>query len=133
MKPARYFGGAPGTWPDRLARTEPMSRQTILDCVVRLHRAQRSRCPPEGECFYYFGPLRCFAAPILGNHFDDRMEGIPVSLLPKHFALPDWFKTNINFIAELQQIHDAETNWPSDRMDMVIELFAKERGLRMPA
>jgi hypothetical protein len=59
------------------------------------------------------------------------MEGIPVSLLPKHFALPDWFKTNISFIAELQRIHDAETNWRSDRMDAVLEAFAAEHGLEM--
>jgi hypothetical protein len=54
-----------------------------------------------------------------------------VSLLPKHFALPDWFKTNISFIAELQRIHDAETNWRSDRMDAVLEAFAAEHGLEM--
>jgi hypothetical protein len=133
MKPERYFEGTPVKLPDWLGQTEPVTRQTIFDCVVRLHRAQRSRCPPEGDCFYYFGPLRCFISPVLGEYFDPAMEGIPVPLLPKAFALPQWFNVNINFIAELQETHDTETNWPSDRMDTVLELFAEERGLTMPA
>ncbi len=133
MKPERHFEGAPVDSPEWLAQTEPVTRQASFDCAVRLHRAQRSRCPPEGDCFYYFGHFRCFITPVLGEYFDPEMEGIPVALLSGAFALPQWFNANINFLAELQRIHDTETNWPSDRMDMLLELFADERGLTMPA
>ena len=47
--------------------------------------------------------------------------------------MPAWFRDNIDFIEELQAIHDTETNWPGDRMDMILELFAAERGMTMPS
>jgi hypothetical protein len=47
--------------------------------------------------------------------------------------MPGWFRDNVSFIEELQTIHDTETNWAGDRMEMILELFAAERGVEMPA
>ena len=61
------------------------------------------------------------------------MEGYRVRDLVKVFAVPAWFRHNISFIEELQMLHDTETNWGGDRMELTLELFAVERGLVMPA
>ena len=42
------------------------------------------------------------------------MEGYRVRELLKVFAMPAWFRDNIDFIEELQTIHDTETNWGDD-------------------
>ena len=76
----------------------------------------------------------CFAGPLIDDaHYDPDMEGYRVGDLVKVFAMPGWFRDNISFIEELQTIHDTETNWPADRMEIILELFAAERGLTMPA
>jgi hypothetical protein len=101
---------------------------------VRHYRKQPRRCPPEGRCFYRFGGEMCFAGPLIDDaHYDPNMEGYRVHDLLKAFAMPAWFRDNVGFIEELQTLHDTETNWAGDRMEMVLELFAAERGLEMPA
>jgi hypothetical protein len=67
------------------------------------------------------------------EHYDSTMEGHPVRELPKIFAMPVWFRVHVDFIEELQRIHDNETNWGEGIMDMALEKFAEERGLEMPA
>jgi hypothetical protein len=47
--------------------------------------------------------------------------------------MPGWFSDNIDFIEELQTIHDTETNWASGFMDTVLEAFAARHGLTMLA
>jgi hypothetical protein len=61
------------------------------------------------------------------------MEGYRVRDLLRVFAMPAWFRDNIGFIEELQTIHDTETNWPGDRMEMILELFAAERRMTIPS
>jgi hypothetical protein len=65
--------------------------------------------------------------------YDPDMEGYRVRDLLNVFAMPTWFHDNIDFIEELQTIHDTETNWPVGRMDMILGLFAVERGLTIPS
>jgi hypothetical protein len=108
-------------------------RQSIFDRVVRHYRAQPRRCPEKGRCSYRLGDDRCFVGVLIDDaHYDREMEGYRVPDLLKVFAMPSWFHDNVDFIEELQTIHDTETNWPVGRMDMVLELFAAERGLMMP-
>ena len=131
MKVERFFEGQPTSTP---FVDDTMTRQSIFDRVVRHYRKQRRRCPGEGRCFYRFAGDMCFAGLLIGDaHYDRDMEGYRVRDLLKIFALPTWFQDNINFIEELQTIHDTETNWPVDRMGIVLELFATERGLTMTA
>jgi hypothetical protein len=131
MKVERFFEGQPTSTP---VVDEKMTRQSIFDLVVRHYRKQRRRCPVEGRCFYRFAGDMCFAGLLIDDtHYDRDMEGYRVRDLLKIFALPTWFQDNINFIEELQTFHDTETNWPVGRMDIVLELFATERGLTMPA
>jgi hypothetical protein len=133
MKAERFFEGQP-TLPPVLDK--PVTRQTIFDRVVRHHRKQRRRCPDAGNCFYRFDDLMCFVGALIDDaHYvdaEDGMEGYRVHDLVKLFAMPRWFRDNLNFIKDLQDIHDTETNWPNGRMDIVLELFAEERGLKMP-
>jgi hypothetical protein len=131
MKSERVFEGrpVPSPIPDKL-----VTRQTIFDRVVRHYRKQRRRCPVEGECLYRLGDDECFIGPLIGDeHYDPTMEGHPVRELMKIFAMPGWFHTHIDFIEELQRIHDNETNWCDGIMDMVLEMFAEDRDLEMPA
>ncbi len=73
------------------------------------------------------------ASPRSTTLYDPDMEGYRVRDLLKVFAMPTWFVDNLDFIEALQMIHDTETNWPSGRMGMILELFAAECGLTMPA
>lgn len=133
MKAELFFVGDPVAAPVE-ARPWRMDRQAIFDRVVRHYRAQPRRCPAEGRCFYRFAHDQCFAGPLIDDtHYDPDMEGYHVRDLPQLFPMPTWFVDNIDFIEELQRIHDTETSWPDDRMDMVLELFAAERGLTVPS
>ncbi len=68
------------------------------------------------------------------THYDPEMEGYRIRELLKIFAMPKWFRDNLDFLEELQSIHDTQTNWDApNRMEMVLELFAAERGLSMSA
>lgn len=110
------------------------SRQWIFDRVVEHHRKQRARCPEHGQCWYRFGDRRCFVGALLGDeHYDPTMEGMPARNLHEIFRLPPWFTANIVMIERLQGLHDAESNWPAERMDGVLAGFALDNGLRMPA
>jgi hypothetical protein len=137
MKAERFFEGAATTlneWPlDHLPviHDDLVTRQTIFDRVVFHYRHQRTRCPREGRCFYRFADAMCFVGPFIDDaHYDLEMEGYRVRELVKAFAMPRWFRDNIDFLEELQSIHDTEANWDApDRMEMVLELFAAERGL----
>ncbi|MBV8795984.1 MAG: hypothetical protein JO136_13715 [Hyphomicrobiales bacterium] len=130
MKSERIFEGQPVPAP---ILDKPVTRQTIFDRVVRHYRKQRRRCPAQGECLYRFGDDECFIGPLIGDrHYDPTMEGHPVRELMKIFAMPAWFRIHIDFIEELQRIHDNETNWGDGIMDMVLEMFAEKRGLEMP-
>jgi hypothetical protein len=131
MKAERFFDGQPTF---ALILDEPMTRQSIFERVVRHYRKQHRRCPVEGRCFYRFGGNMCFAGPLIDDtHYNPDMEGYRVRDLLKVFAMPTWFHDNIDFIEELQKIHDMETNWPVGRMDMILGLFAAERGLTLPS
>jgi hypothetical protein len=112
---------------------EPVTRQGIFETIVRHYRAQRRRCPAEGQCNYHLGDDECFIGPLIGAEYDRMMEGRPVRELVTRFAVPTWFCRNLGFIEELQRIHDNETNWGDGIMPMVLEMFAAERGLTMPA
>ena len=108
------------------------SRQWIFDRVVRHYRARPRRCAVAGKCAYRSGDERCFAGALIDDaHYDPDMEGFRAGDMLKYFSLPAWFRENISFINDIQRIHDTEENWPV--MDMVLEMFAVERGLRMPA
>ena len=62
------------------------------------------------------------------------MEGVSFkSLLKAGHPFPQWMRDNAKFIGEIQQIHDSVGNWSDNRMPMILELFAAERGLTMPA
>lgn len=75
----------------------------------------------------------CFAGRLIDDaYYDPEMEGYRVHDLLKVFAVPAWFHDNVSFIEELQMLHDTETNWDGDRMEIILELFAVERGLEMP-
>jgi hypothetical protein len=131
MKSERIFEGRPVSSP---IANKPVTQQTIFDRVVRHYRKQRRRCPVEGECLYRLGDDKCFIGPLIGDeHYDPTMEGHPIRELMKIFATPVWFRIHVDFIEELQRIHDNETNWGDGIMDMVLEMFAEERGLEMPA
>jgi hypothetical protein len=136
MKAERFFEGTRVRSPLEPASPAPDTRQTIFDRVVRHYRAQPQRCPAKGNCFYRFDDLMCFVGRLIDDaHYvdgDDGMEGYRVHDLVKLFAMPQWFRDNLDFIKDLQDIHDTETNWPDGRMDIVLELFAEERGLKMP-
>ena len=47
--------------------------------------------------------------------------------------MPVWFRIDVDFVEELQRIDDNETNWGEGIMDMVLEMFANDHGLRMLA
>jgi hypothetical protein len=115
-------------------KAEPVrDRQWIFDCVVHHYRAQPRRCPLAGPCLYRLGEDRCFIGALIGPaHYDPDMEGYPVRALLKVFSMPAWFRDNIDLIEGLQNVHDTATNWWPGRMDMVLDLFAEERGLMMP-
>jgi hypothetical protein len=143
MKPERDFTGDPVSgseihgleqfFADEGWGGKIKNRQDIFDRVVRHHRQQGSRCPVEGRGLYRKGARMCFVGPLIENdQYDPGMEGYHARDLPKLFAMPQWFRTNIEFITDLQNIHDTESNWPNGRMDIVLELFAAERGLTMP-
>ena len=134
MKAERFFEGRPVPAPILDRRDKPITRQAIFDRVVRHHRKQRRRCPVEGQCFYRFAGDVCFVGALIDDDwYDLDMEGYRVRDLLKVFAMPAWFRDNIGFIEELQAIHDTETNWPGDRMEMILELFAAERRMTMPS
>ena len=131
MKAERFFDGQRTAAP---FLGELVTRQAIFDCVVRHHRKQRRRCPAEGRCFYRFAGDMCFAGLLIDDtRYDPSMEGYYIRNLLRVFAMPAWFHDNIDFIEELQIIHDTETNWPGGRMDMILGLFAAERGLTIPS
>jgi hypothetical protein len=116
------------------AIAEPRTRQAIFNRVVRHYRTQPRRCPAEGRGMYRFGDDMCFIGPLIDDaHYDTNMEGYRVRDLMKMFAMPAWFVEHLDFIRDIQSLHDAETNWPDRRMEMVLEMFAAERELRMPA
>lgn len=76
----------------------------------------------------------CFVGALIDHDwYDSEMEGYRVRDLVKVFAMPAWFRENIDFIEELQAIHDNETSWPGDRMEMILELFGAERGMTLPS
>lgn len=135
MKHQPKFEGARVEWPESVARLEPerIGRQEIFDRVVAHYRAQPSQCSDiSGVCAYRRGPLRCFGGALIDDeHYDKRMEGLEVDLLVTHFPLPKWFRANAKFIRELQYIHDNRANWIEGRMEMVLALFATERGLTL--
>jgi hypothetical protein len=140
MKAERSFEGASTTFNEWLDRPSVVSvdlatRQTIFDRVVFHYRQQRTRCPPEGQCFYRFADTMCFVGPLIDDaHYDPEMEGYRIRELTKTFAMPKWFRDNLDLLEELQSIHDTQTNWDApNRMEMVLELFAAERGLSMSA
>ena len=131
MKAERFFEGQPISTP---ILDEPVTRQSIFDRVVRHYHKQHRRCPVEGRCFYRFGGEKCFTGVLIDDaRYDPDMEGYRVRDLLKVFAMPTWFRDNIDFIEELQTIHDTETNWPVGRMDMILGLFAAERELTIPS
>jgi hypothetical protein len=136
MKAERFFEGDPVEidegWGGDI-RPPPRTRQDIFDRVVRHHRKQRTRCPALGRCFYRFAGDRCFIGALIDDaDYDPEMEGLKVRELMNWLPVSQWFCDNIDLIEDLQNIHDTETNWPDGRMDMVLELFAAERGLKMP-
>ena len=131
MKSERIFKGQPVPAP---VLDKPVTPQSIFDRVVRHYRRQRRRCPVEGECLYRLIDDECFIGPLIGDeHYDPAMEGHPVRELLKIFPMPVWFRIHVDFVEELQRIHDNESNWGEGIMDMVLEMFADEHGLRMPA
>jgi hypothetical protein len=131
MKSERFFTGEPVPAP---VFDKPVTQQSIFDRVVRHYRKQRRRCPVEGECHYRLSDDECFIGPLIGDeHYDPTLEGHPVRELLKIFAMPIWFRIHVDFIEELQRIHDNETNWVDGIMDMVLEMFAEDHDLRMPA
>lgn len=130
MKSERVFKGQPVPAP---VLDKPVTPQSIFDRVVHHYRMQRRRCPVEGQCLYRLSNDECFVGPLIGDeHYDPSMEGHPVRELLNTFAMPVWFRIHVDFIEELQRIHDNETNWGDSIMDMVLETFADEHGLRMP-
>jgi hypothetical protein len=131
MKAERFFEGQPAPAP---ILDKPVTRQTIFDRVVRHHRKQRRRCPAQGQCFYRFAGDMCFVGALIDHDwYDSEMEGYRVRELLNVSAMPAWFRDNLGFIEELQTIHDTRTNWPSDHMEMILEMFAAERGMTIPS
>ena len=131
MKVERFFEGQPAPAP---VLDKPVTQGAIFDRVVRHHRQQRRRCPVEGQCFYRFAGDMCFVGALIDDDwYDSNMEGYRVRDLLKVFPMRAWFRDNIAVIEELQAIHDNETNWPGDRMEMVLALFAAERGMTLPS
>ena len=117
---------------DLVVEPEVGSRQWIFDRVVRHHRRQQARCPPEGRCFYRFAGAMCFAGALIDEEsYRPEMEGHYVRDLVKLFRLPAWFLDNIELIADLQRLHDTASSWTVG-MDTALEIFAAERGLAMP-
>lgn len=105
------------------------SRQWIFDKVVAHYRAQPWRCADERGPRYRYNGHRCFASALIDDeHYDKSMERHGASELMR-FALPTWFKDNLEFITALQCIHDRK-NWGA--MDEVLMTFAAEHGLEMP-
>jgi hypothetical protein len=134
MKTERFFEGQRVPAPILDKPDKPVTRQAIFDRVVRHHRKQRRRCPVEGQCFYRFAGDVCFVGALIDDDwYDSEMEGYRVRDLLRVFAMPACFRDNIGFIEELQTIHDTETNWPGDRMEMILELFAAERRMTIPS
>jgi hypothetical protein len=134
MKAERFFEGQRVPAPILYKPDKPVTRQAIFDRVVRHHRKQRRRCPVEGPCFYRFAGDMCFVGALIDHDwYDSEMEGYRVRELLNVSAMPAWFRDNIGFIEELQTIHDTRTNWPSDRMEMILEMFAGERGMTIPS
>lgn len=111
------------------------SRQWIFDRVIAHYRAQPRRCPESGDACWYRGDgNRCWVGALIDDaHYDRAMEGNPVPFLLDSFALPYWFRENIDFLDDLQRIHDISANWAPGVMPMVLARFAEEQGLRMLA
>jgi hypothetical protein len=119
-------------WP--IVEEQIGTRQWIFDRVVRHYRAQPRRCATAANrCAYRFGEDRCFVGALIDDDlYDLEMERSSAEPLMSLFAMPSWFRGNIDLIVDLQRIHDTEANWPDGRMNTVLDLFAAERGLRMP-
>jgi hypothetical protein len=114
---------------------EPVrDRQWIFDQVVEHYRRQPYRCMAASAgdhfCAYRKGKLRCWAGALTDDAwYDGKMEGRTVREIAKEFPTPDWFKRNILFIGELQDLHDNSSGWI--RMPMILRQFAADRRLKI--
>lgn len=134
MKHQPKFEGARVEWPESVTHLmpEPIGPQEIFDRVVAHYRQQPRQCTgPAGGCAYRNGPEACFGGALIDDaHYHLEMEGYPIRALLRLFPMPAWFRENIDLIQDLQKIHDDWRNWGAvPRMEMVLELFAVERGL----
>lgn len=118
-------------YPNIIAEPEVHSPQWIFNRVVAHIRRQRRQCRQGEHCFYRLGEDQCPVGPLI-HRYDPEMEGYKVPALLEVFRMPKWFRDNAALLEDLQAIHDSPTNWPIDRQLMVLELYAKEHGLRMP-
>ena len=156
MKAERFFEGKPiGRHPsldDVMADTEKrfpktlaylaepaQSEQDIFYRVVRHYRKQPWQCSigDQGKlCAYRSNDgSKCFVGALISDdYYSPEMEGSSLpSLLDAGYQFPQWIMDNSDFISILQNLHDIPGNWSDNRMPMILELFAAERGLTMPA
>jgi len=81
---------------------------------------------------YRDGGNRCLVGLLIDDAYDPKMEGYRVRDLSRVFVLPEFFRDNIDFLEDLQNLHDDESNWIDGRLDAAMEALAAQRGLGMP-
>lgn len=119
-------------------KVNDMNAQEIFDTVAKHLFTQGERSFHEGMCLYR-GPhgTKCAVGVLMSDEvYDQKMDHHPdsgptdVCSIVNNFALPDWFKENINLLISLQYAHDHVNNWQGtkDMRDKLREV-AREANL----
>jgi hypothetical protein len=112
-----------------------MNRQEIFDTVARHLLSQGKKCEipttphEDGVCMYRYNGMACAVGVLIPDDlYNESMEGYTISVLigthlprrHRRYTFPDWICDNIDFIVELQRVHDWEE--PRDWVSKLEEL-----------
>jgi hypothetical protein len=114
-----------------------MKAQEIFDTVAThlLKQGRRAINPDMPEICHYRGEhgSKCAVGVLIPDEtYDPMMEGRTISALlnDSRFKIPNWMAYNPTLLKELQDAHDAKTNWESSAtMKVALSKIAKEMGL----
>jgi hypothetical protein len=135
MKAEFHFAGEPVAFalPAAEPATIPATKQDIFDRVVRHYRKQPYACRTKSDvlqCRYWLDGDRCWVGALMTEAEARGMPDKSIQYAIDSGAAPSWMKEHKSFLKELQFMHD---NGDYDNMPMVLEMFAAEHGLVMPA
>ncbi len=110
-----------------------MTKQEIFDTVAKHLFSQGQRSVNANGVCLYRGPngLKCaIGALITDEEYDSEMEFKTISFLKERF-IPDRLKgVIIDFLSDLQNIHDDYANWSrTSQMKEELEIVARNFGL----